>query len=78
MSTFCSQQVGGEAVTQGMHRNALVDVRLIRCGMDSAVELAGAERIDRVQSGKQPAAFQYLSLTMGMPPPDTQLFEQDR
>ncbi len=60
-----------------MHRHALVQMRLIRCGVNGTIELAGAERIDGVLSGEQPAAFAYLALCVGNPPPMAQLFEQD-
>jgi hypothetical protein len=72
------QQVGSEAVAQGMHRNALVNLRLICGSMNGAVELTHTEWIDRILSGKQPAAVSHLALCMGIPPPDAQLFEQDR
>ena len=60
-----------------MHRDALVEMRLIRCGVNGTVELASAERIDRVTSGEQPATFTHLALCVGISPPMAQLFEQD-
>ena len=51
------QQMGGKAVAQGVHRHPLVDLGRSRRGMYRTVELAGAQRVDRVLSRKQPAAW---------------------
>lgn len=46
--------------------------------MDGAVELTGAERVDRIQARKQPAAIEHLALRTGSLPPGLQPFQQDR
>jgi hypothetical protein len=48
------EQVRREAVAQRVHRHALVDLRGLGSGMDGAVQLPRAERIDGIKSGKQP------------------------
>jgi adenylosuccinate lyase len=72
------QQVGGEGVPQRVHRDALVQLGGIRGGMNRPIELPGAQRIDGIQAGKQPAARQHLALALGHPPPTTQTFEHQR
>src|SRR5258708_25397515 len=62
----------GYIVPQRVHRDALVDVRGLRGGMNGAVELPRAERIDRIEARKQPAALQHPALRMRHAPPDTQ------
>jgi hypothetical protein len=64
------EQVGGEAVPQGMQRYALVDLGPIGCGMTGAIELARRHRLHAVASWKQPA------LRSCRPPPGAQQFEQ--
>ena len=48
------EQMRGKAVPQRMRRNAFGDSSQVFGGGDSAVELAGSDRIDRVLAGKQP------------------------
>src|SRR5271165_7178916 len=48
------EQVGGEAVPQGMRRHALGDAGQVFGGGDGAVELTRGHRIDRVLAGKEP------------------------
>jgi len=45
--------------------------------MHNIAELVGAERIEGVHPGKQPAAIQHLALGTGRSPPGTQAIEQD-
>lgn len=76
---FLFQQMGGETVPERMHRDALLDIRCVRRGVNSPVKLAGAQRLERVQAGKQPAApARHLALGTGHPPPHPQAFEQHR
>ena len=49
------EQVGGEAVAQGVRRHALGDPGSLCRGMAGARELARRHRVDRVLTGKQPA-----------------------
>jgi len=49
---FLFQQVGGVAVTQGVHRHTLVDLRGGSGGVTDPVELTGAQWVDRVLSGE--------------------------
>ena len=72
------QQVGGEAMPKGVHRHPLVDPGRQRGGVHGAVELAGAQRLNRVEAGKQPAAVEHLALRPGHPPPGAQALEQQR
>src|ERR1700761_6630353 len=72
------QQMGRKAVAQRVHGDALVDIRCLGGGMDGAVELPRAERINRIEAGKQPAALQHPALRVRYAPPDAQAFEQDR
>src|SRR5271166_4587355 len=48
------EQMCGEAVPQGMRRDALGDSGQVFGGGDGAVELAGGHRVDRVLAGKDP------------------------
>src|ERR1700756_5442516 len=50
------KEVGGETVPQCVWRYALLDPRGLGGGTDSAAELAGRQRLDRVATGKQPAS----------------------
>ena len=61
---------GGYIVTQGVGRDALVDLGHLGCGMTGPIELARRHRLHAVASGKQPA------LGPGRPPPVAQQFEQ--
>jgi hypothetical protein len=47
-------------------------------GMDSVVELAGRERLERIAAGKQPAARQQHAQAPAFSPPGTQQSEQLR
>ena len=49
------EQMGGEAVPQGVRRHALVDLGHIGCGVAGAVELARRHRLDRIAAREQPA-----------------------
>src|SRR5512143_1353708 len=49
------QEVRGEAVPQGVRRHPLLDPGSLGGGMDSAVELAGRQRLDRITAWEQPA-----------------------
>ena len=51
------EQVRGKTVAQRMHRYALVDLCGFGGGVDGAVELPRAQRVDRIEPGKQPAAI---------------------
>jgi hypothetical protein len=48
------EQMRGEAVPQGVRRNALADARQVLGGGDGAVELARRHRVDRVLAGEEP------------------------
>ena len=50
------KQMRGEAVPQGMWRDALFDPSGLGGGVDGTTELAGRQRFDRVAAGKQPAS----------------------
>ena len=71
------QQVGGEAVAQGMHRDALADLRGLGRLMDNPVELARADRISGILARKQPAAVEHPTRSAGGAPPSAQVLEQD-
>jgi predicted MPP superfamily phosphohydrolase len=43
--------------------------------VDGAVELPGAEVLDRILSREQPATIKHLALCPGNPPPDAQSFQ---
>src|SRR5712691_10193275 len=64
------EQVGGEAVPQGVERYELVDLRNIGSGMAGAIELARRHRLHAVAPWKQP------DLRSRRPPPGAQQFEQ--
>src|SRR4029077_14229458 len=49
------EQVSGEAVPQGVRRDALGDARQARGGVDGAPKLAGGHRVDRVPAGEEPS-----------------------
>src|SRR5271166_1831894 len=66
------EQMGSEAVPQGMRRDALGDARESLGGGDGAVELTGRDRIDRVLAGKEP------DLRPRRLPPVAQQLEQPR
>src|SRR5216684_6218346 len=64
------QQMGGEAMPQGVERYALVDLGSVGSGMTGAIELARRQRVHPVLSRKQPA------FRSCRPPPGSQQFEQ--
>src|SRR6516162_116913 len=66
------EQVRGEAVPQGVRRDALGDARQILGGGDGPIELTGGDRIDRVLAGKEP------DLRPRRPPPVPQESQQLR
>ena len=66
------EQMGGEAVPQGVRRHALGDARQARGGVHGAPKLAGGHRVDRVLAGEEPR------LRPRRPPPRAQQFEQLR
>ena len=63
---------GGEAVPQGVRRDALGDPCRLRRGVDGAHELTGRHRVDRVLAGEEP------SLRPRRLPPFAQQLEQLR
>ena len=75
---FLFEQVGGEGMAQGVHRDMFLDAGFIGGGMDGAVELSCAEVPDRILAGEQPAAVEHLALRPGNAPPDTQPLKQYR
>src|SRR4051812_2475306 len=52
------QQMRGEAVPQRMRRYPLLDSGGFGGGVDSAIELSGRQRLDRIAARKQPASRQ--------------------
>src|SRR4030088_973044 len=70
--------MGGKAMAQGVHGHALVDSSGLGGCVDRPVELAGAERFDGIEPGKEPAAVEHLALGSGDSPPNPQALEQDR
>src|SRR6201998_4517025 len=65
-----------KAVPQRVWRHPLLDPGSLGSGMDSAVELSGRERFERIAAGEQPAAWQQHAPGAGLPPPGTQQSEQ--
>ena len=61
-----------------MSRGPLVDLGKLGRGVDGPVELPGAEGLDRIEPGKQPAAVEHLALGPSDLPPDVQPLEQHR
>jgi hypothetical protein len=61
-----------------MWRYPLLDPGSLGSGMDSAVELACRERLERIAAGKQPAARQQRAQASAFAPPATQHCEQLR
>jgi len=72
------EQMGGERVAQGMHRDALVDARGEGGLMYGEVQLPRAQGLDRVQARKQPAALEHLALGFCHSPPGAQPLQQHR
>src|SRR3977135_978025 len=70
--------MGGKAMEKGVHGHALVDSSGLGGCVDRPVELAGAERFDGIEPGKEPAAVEHLALGSGDSPPNPQALEQDR
>ncbi len=75
-STRHSPELG--IVSQGMHRDALVDARCDSGGVHRPVQLPSGQRIDRILAGKQPPALEHLALRTGVAPPGAQALEQHR
>ena len=44
--------------------------------MYGAIDLSGAERMNRIASGKQPSAMEHPPLCAGFPPPGAQTLQQ--
>src|ERR1035437_5482925 len=63
------EQVGREAVSERMERDALVDPSRQRSLMHGAVELSGGQGLDRVQAWEEPPAIEHLALGTGDAPP---------
>jgi len=61
-----------------MHRNPLVDMGGVGRHVDGTIELAVAQRLDRIESGEQPTAVEHLALRPGYLPPDAQALQQHR
>ena len=72
------EEVRGETVPQCVWRHALLDPGGLGSGTDSAAELAGRQRLDRVAAGKQPASRQQQAAPPPLPPPGAQQLEQLR
>src|SRR5262249_6706471 len=49
------EQVSGEAVPQGIQRDAIVDLRHLGGGVTGTIELARGHRLRRIAAGEQPA-----------------------
>ena len=72
------QEMSGEAVPQRMRRDPLLDPGGFGGSVDSAIELAGRQRLDRVAAGKQPAPRHQQTAPSPVPPPGAQQFKQLR
>src|ERR1700712_968416 len=70
--------MSGKAMAQSVHGHALVDSGGLGGRMDRPVELTGAERFNRVEPGKEPAAVEHLAWGSSHSPPDPQPLKQDR
>src|SRR3954447_1729879 len=70
------QEMRGEAVPQRMRRYPLLDSGGFGGGVDSAIELSGRQRLDRIAAGKQPTSWQQDAAPPPFPPPGAQHFEQ--
>ena len=70
------EEVSRKTVSQDMHRDWLVDLGGECGGVDGPVELAGTDRLDRVQSREQLAALKHLALGTGDSPPAAQALKQ--
>src|SRR5215472_14584678 len=66
------EQVGGEAMPQGVQRDALVDLRHLGSGVAGSIELARGHRLRRIAAREQPA------LLPRRLPPGAQQVEQTR
>jgi len=53
---FLIEQMGSEAVPQGVQRDALIDLRHLGGSMAGAIELARAHRLPRIVARKQPTS----------------------
>src|SRR5471030_1198554 len=70
--------MSGKAMAQGVHGHALVDSRGLRGCVDRPIELAGAERFNRIEPWKEPTAVEHLALGSSDSPPNPQSLKQDR
>src|SRR6478735_4304833 len=69
------EQVGGKAVAQRMRTDTLLDASGF-CGlMDSPVDLARRDGLERVLSRKQPALGQHHAAPLALTPPEPQQFQ---
>ena len=59
-----------------VHRHPLVDVGRQGGGTNRTIELTRAQRLDRVEARKEPAAVEHLALRPGDPPPHAQPLQQ--
>ena len=65
-------------MSKRVHRHPLVDLRGLGSGMDGPVQLPGAQPVNRVETGKQPATIEHLALGAGHSPPHPQPLQQHR
>lgn len=70
------EEVGRETVPQGVRPDALADTRRHTCLHDDAVQLPGAERLEVVLAGEQPAVDVQHALPPTDPPPLSQQRQQ--
>ena len=61
-----------------MQRNAFIDARCLKRGMEGTIELSRRQRIDGNLSGKQPTTRKHLVVLAPVPPPRPQSNEQRR
>lgn len=72
------EQMSRKRVPQGMHRDALTDVRGLRRFVHCTVQLPCAQRIHRIKAREKIATRQNFALGSRVAPPGTQSLEQDR
>ncbi len=65
-------------MAQGVRGDPPVDLRGFGGGVNGAIQLSRAERVDGIHPGKQPPAVEHAALGTGDAPPEPQAFEQDR
>lgn len=71
------QQVGGEAVAQGVHRDALINPGDLRRLMDGSTQLSCADRVGGILARKQPATIEHPAIGASGAPPGAQALEQN-